>query len=130
MLADAFRDYPVWLAIGPRRAAPRWRMVNRFYRGALARAGAHGAPLAASRADQLRGVAITYPAGRWPPPPASFVHEAWGVALSGPGAVLRGLRSTGAIDAAHPPGPTPSCTRSGSIQARSEAERAARCSPT
>jgi hypothetical protein len=26
------------------------------------------------------------PPDRWPPPPRSFVHEAWGVALSGPGA--------------------------------------------
>jgi GNAT superfamily N-acetyltransferase len=105
LLADAFRDYPAWIAIGPRRARPRWRMVNRFYRGALARARDHGAPLAVSVGDQLRGVAITYPAGRWPPPAASFVQEAWGVALSGPGAAVRGLRCTSAIDAAHPSGP-------------------------
>jgi GNAT superfamily N-acetyltransferase len=35
LLADAFLDYPAWRAIGPRRERARWRMVNRFYRGAL-----------------------------------------------------------------------------------------------
>jgi ribosomal protein S18 acetylase RimI-like enzyme len=51
------------------------------------------------------GIAITYPAERWPPPSLSFVHEAWGVALAGPGAAVRGLRSTAALDAAHPSEP-------------------------
>jgi GNAT superfamily N-acetyltransferase len=101
LLADAFRDYPAWLAIGPRRSRPRWRMLNRFYRGALVRAYAHGAVLGAGDGE-LRGIAIVYPADRWPPPPRSFVHEAWGVALSGPGAAARGLRATSAIDAVHP----------------------------
>jgi ribosomal protein S18 acetylase RimI-like enzyme len=105
LLADAFRDYPAWRAIGSRRARPRWRLVNRFYRGALTRAGAHGAPLAASDDGRLRGVAITYPADRWPPPPASFFHEAWGVALAGPGAALRGIRASGAVEAVHPDEP-------------------------
>ncbi len=76
-------------------------MLNRFYRGALVRAYAHGAVLGASDGE-LRGIAIVYPADRWPPPPRSFVHEAWGVALSGPGAAARGLRATSAIDAVHP----------------------------
>ena len=105
LLADAFRDYPAWLAIGPRRARPRWHMVRRFYRGALARAHAHGEPLSASEGGRLRGIAITYPADSWPPAAWSFWHEAWGVALSGPGAAVRGLRATSAVDAAHPPGP-------------------------
>ena len=102
LLADAFRDYPVWRAIGPRHPRARWRMVNRFYRGALARAHGAGVPLAAADPGALRGVAITYPAERWPPPVASFFHEAWGVVLSGPGAAMRGLRSTREVDGAHP----------------------------
>jgi GNAT superfamily N-acetyltransferase len=105
LLANAFRDYPAWVAIGPRRARPRWRMVRRFYRGALARADAHGRPLGALEGGRLCGVAITYAADRWPPPSRSFWHEAWGVALSGPGATVRGLRASGAVDAMHPPGP-------------------------
>lgn len=102
MLADAFRDYPAWTSIGPRRAAPRWRMVNRFYRGALARADAAGVPLGAFEDGRVVGVAITYPAGSWPPSAASFYHEAWGVAMSGPGASVRGVRASVKIDAAHP----------------------------
>jgi ribosomal protein S18 acetylase RimI-like enzyme len=105
LLADAFRDYPVWLAIGPRHPRARWRMLNRFYRGALSRAHSAGAPLGAREGGSLRGVAIAYPADRWPPPAATFFHEAWGVALSGPGPAVRGLRSTKEIDAAHPPEP-------------------------
>jgi GNAT superfamily N-acetyltransferase len=105
LLADAFLDYPAWRAIGPRRERARWRMVNRFYRGALVRAGAHGAPLGASEDGRLRGAAIIYPVDRWPPPLASFLHEAWGVALCGPGAAVRGLRATSALDAVHPRGP-------------------------
>jgi GNAT superfamily N-acetyltransferase len=105
LLANAFRDYPAWVAIGPRRAGRRWRMVRRFYRGALARADAHGLPLSATEGGRLHGVAIAYPADRWPPPARSFWHEAWGVALSGPGAAIRGLRATEAVDAVHPPGP-------------------------
>ena len=105
LLANAFRDYPAWLAIGPHRAQSRWHMVRRFYRGALARAAAHGKPLSASEGGRLRGVAIAYPSHRWPPPSSSFWHEAWGVALSGPGPAVRGLRATSAVDAAHPPGP-------------------------
>ena len=102
MLADAFRDYPAWTSIGPRRPRARWRMVERFYRGALARAAASGIPLGAYDGARLVGVAITYPAGSWPPSAASFFHEAWGIAMSGPGASYRGLRASVAIDAAHP----------------------------
>ena len=102
MLADAFRDYPAWTSIGPRRPAARWRMVNRFYRGALARAQASGSPLGAYDGRRLVGVAITYPAGSWPPSASSFFHEAWGVAMSGPGASVRGLLASVKIDAAHP----------------------------
>ncbi|MGH2991873.1 MAG: GNAT family N-acetyltransferase [Solirubrobacterales bacterium] len=102
LLADAFRDYPAWRSIGPRRAHPRRRMVERFYRGALARAGELGEVLSASEDGRLRGIAITYPPERWPPSLASFYHEAWGVALCGPGAIVRGLRATAAVDAAHP----------------------------
>jgi GNAT superfamily N-acetyltransferase len=105
LLADAFVDYPAWRSIGPRREPARRRMLNRFYCGALARAHAHGAPLAAAHDGRLLGVAITYPADRWPPPAASFWHEAWGVALAGPGAAARGLVATARIDAVHPPEP-------------------------
>ena len=41
----------------------------------------------------------------WPPPAASFLHEAWGVALCGPAAALRGLRASSAVDAVHPDEP-------------------------
>jgi GNAT superfamily N-acetyltransferase len=105
LLADAFRDYPAWLAIGPRHGRRRWLMLSRFYRGALARAHRHGASLCATDGGKLRGIAITYPSHRWPPPVVSFPHEAWGVAMAGPGAALRGLRSVSAIDAAHPAEP-------------------------
>ena len=105
LLADAFRDYPAWRSIGPRRDRARWWMLHRFYRGALARAHAHGAPLAATQGGRLLGVAITYPADRWPPPAASFWHEAWGVALAGPGAAARGLAASSRIDAVHPAEP-------------------------
>jgi GNAT superfamily N-acetyltransferase len=62
-------------------------------------------PLAASEDGGLLGVAIVYPADRWPPPAASLWHEAWGVALAGPGAAARGLTATARIDAVHPPEP-------------------------
>src|SRR5918994_446873 len=84
LLADAFRDYPAWLAIASRCPGPRWRTLERFYRGALARAHDHGAVLAAGDGGRPAGVAIAYLPERWPPPAASFWHEAWGVALAGP----------------------------------------------
>jgi GNAT superfamily N-acetyltransferase len=105
LLADAFRDYPAWLAIASRRPGPRWRTLERFYRGALARAHRHGSVLAAGDDGRPVGIAIAYPPERWPPPVRSFWHEAWGVGLAGPGAALRGLRATGALDAAHPAEP-------------------------
>jgi GNAT superfamily N-acetyltransferase len=105
LLADAFRDYPAWLAIASRRPGPRWRTLERFYRGALARAHHHGSVLTAGDDGRPVGIAIAYPPERWPPPVRSFWHEAWGVGLAGPGAALRGLRATGALDAAHPAEP-------------------------
>ncbi len=105
MLADSFRDYPAWLSIGPRRERARWRMLDRFYRGALARAATTGASFGAYADDRLIAAAIVYPPGGWPPSAASFFHEAWGIALSGPGASIRGLRAATAIDAVHPAEP-------------------------
>jgi len=104
LLAAAFRDYPAWTAIGPRRASARLRMLRRFYRGAIARATRWGEVWGTELNGELAGVAIVYAADRWPPP-ARFPHEAWGVALTGPGPSIRGLRFSSLLEAAHPAEP-------------------------
>jgi GNAT superfamily N-acetyltransferase len=103
LLADTFVDYPAWTAIGPRNAPARRRMVRRFYRGAIARATGWGGEVwCAARDGRLAGAAIVYGPGRWPPPSRSSVHEAWGVALAGPGPAIRGLRMGTLSEAARP----------------------------
>jgi GNAT superfamily N-acetyltransferase len=106
LLADAFVDYPAWLSIGPRSRPRRWTMLRRFYTGAIARAERWGGPVSCATDErETIAVAIAYGPGTWPPPARSFPREAWGVALAGPGAALRGLASSTAIDSAHPAEP-------------------------
>jgi GNAT superfamily N-acetyltransferase len=106
LLADAFVDYPAWTSIGPRKRGRRWTMLRRFYSGAIARATRWGGPVSCARAhDEPVAVAIAYGPGSWPPPVRSFLREAWGVTFAGPGPAVRGLTSSSAIDAAHPPEP-------------------------
>jgi ribosomal protein S18 acetylase RimI-like enzyme len=105
-LAEAFMHDPGWRAIAPRRDPAARRMLRRYFRGATTRAIRFGGRVeAATRGDEVIGVAIGYGAARWPPPTRSFPHEAWGVILAGPGPTWRGLVGDSRLEAAHPAGP-------------------------
>ena len=93
-------------------------MLNRSYR---AHWPAHTRTALLGASDgELRGIAIVYPADRWPPPPRSFVHEAWGVVAGARrAACARRARSTPFIRTS----PTTSSTRSGSTRRTADRRR-------
>jgi ribosomal protein S18 acetylase RimI-like enzyme len=97
---------PAWRAVGPRSDRAMRRMLDRYYRGAIARALRYGGRVEAARDEgRVVGAAISYDSGSWPPPIHSFAYEAWGVLLAGPGPATRGLVADSRLEAAHPPEP-------------------------
>jgi ribosomal protein S18 acetylase RimI-like enzyme len=54
------------------------------------------------RESRLAGVAITFAAGRYPPPAWTFFKYVPGFLLAGPAPVIRGLRASTVQDGGHP----------------------------
>ena len=81
-------------------------MALRYHRAAIGVVHRHGGPLyGALRGDRLAGVAVTFAAGRYPPPPRTFVRYIPGFLAAGPAPIVRGLRTSSIQDTGHPSEP-------------------------
>jgi ribosomal protein S18 acetylase RimI-like enzyme len=106
VLTEAFLDDPAWLAIGPRRAPHRRRVLRSYHGLALREALRHGGPSwCATREGSVVGCAVTFADGTAYPPPRATLVEGRAFALAGPGPSLRGARVDAALKRAHPEEP-------------------------
>jgi GNAT superfamily N-acetyltransferase len=75
----------------------------RYHRAAVSVADRYGRPIyGAFREGELVGVAVTFAAGRYPPPAWIFVRYVPSFLLAGPGPIVRGLRTSGVQESGHP----------------------------
>ena len=103
IITDALLHDPGWVAVGPDHAGHRRRVALRYHRAVVAVADRYGRPIyGAFRDDWLVGVAVTFAAGRYPPPAWTFVRYVPSFVLAGPGPVVRGLRTSGVQESGHP----------------------------
>ncbi len=103
VVTDALLHDPGWVAVGPDRAARRHRVALRYHRAAIGVVHRYGRPIyGAFRDGRLAGVAVTFAAGRYPPPARTFVRYVPGFLTAGPGPIVRGLRVSSAQDGGHP----------------------------
>jgi GNAT superfamily N-acetyltransferase len=103
MLTAAFDDDPAWLAVGPRSARLRRRVMDLSHWGELAVAGRFdGHMRVAQRGSALEGLALTYAPGRYPTPWMSEAYYLPALAIAGLPASVRSLRADSIIEAAHP----------------------------
>jgi ribosomal protein S18 acetylase RimI-like enzyme len=106
VLAEAFVDDPVWVAIGPRLRPLRRRMLRSFFGLALMEALRFGGPSwCAVREGRVVGAAVTFGDGTRFPPPHAGVVESPPFLLAGPGPALRGVRVATAMERVHPRDP-------------------------
>jgi GNAT superfamily N-acetyltransferase len=103
IVTDALLHDPGWLAGGPDRPAHRRRILLRYHRTAIGVVDRYGGPIyGVFREGRLAGVAITFAAGRYPPPAWTFLKYVPGFLLAGPAPVIRGLRASRVQDRGHP----------------------------
>jgi GNAT superfamily N-acetyltransferase len=89
--------------VGPNRTGHRRRICLRYHRTAIGVVDRYGGPIyGAFREDALAGVAVTFAAGRYPPPAWTFIKYVPGFLPAGPGPVVRGLRASSVQDGGHP----------------------------
>ena len=104
VLAAAFLDDPVWVAIGPR--ARRYRaLTNRVsFWGILRASNRHGARIRVARRGPdapTAGATIAFEPDHWPPPDSAFAWELPWALAAGPLPMRRGLRDDRTIRATH-----------------------------
>jgi ribosomal protein S18 acetylase RimI-like enzyme len=103
IITDALLHDPGWLAVGPGRTGHRRFVALRFHRAALEVVQRHGGPsYGAFRDGELKGVAITFAPGLYPPPRRTEVKYYGAFLAAGPGPILRGLRTAEVQDSGHP----------------------------
>jgi len=103
IVTDALLHDPGWLAVGPSRTGHRRRILLRYHRTAIRVVHRYGGPIyGVFREGALAGVAVTFAAGRFPPPAWTFVKYVPGFLAAGPGPVVRGLRASSVQDGGHP----------------------------
>ena len=106
IITEALLHDPGWLAVGPDRTEHRRFIARLYHRAALRVIDRHGGPIyGAFRGGRLAGVAATFAAGLYPPPARTFFAYVPSFALAGPGAIVRGLRTTTVQDGGHPKEP-------------------------
>lgn len=102
VLAAAFLDDPVAVAIGPRRRSHR-RLVSPLSFAGIVAAGRHhgGRVVVARRAGEIVGLSIAFDPGRWPLSEGAFAYEiAWAL-VAGPLPIRRGIAFDRLVRAAH-----------------------------
>ena len=103
IITDALLHDPGWVAVGPDRAGHRRRVALRYHRAVVSVADRYGGPIYGAFKDgELAGVAITFAAGRYPPPAWTFVRYVPSFLTAGPGPIVRGLRTSSVQDSGHP----------------------------
>ena len=117
LLRDAFLDEPLWQVVGPAWRAHRRVALKLLYRTELAKAQRWGGPSFAAEVraglggvergggvrGALGGVAITFDAGRWPPPqPWSTLRDLPSLFLAGPLPALRAGQVDWAVERLRP----------------------------
>jgi ribosomal protein S18 acetylase RimI-like enzyme len=104
LLRDAFVDEPLWRVVGPAWRAHRRLALELLYRTELGKAQRWGGPsFAADTQRALAGVAITFDAGRWPPPqPWSTLRDLPSLLLAGPLPALRAGQVDWAVERLRP----------------------------
>jgi ribosomal protein S18 acetylase RimI-like enzyme len=103
VLAAAFASDPVWVAIAPRRARARARMLDRYFAVAVDLALRSGGPNWCARHDgSVIGVALAVGEDRSFPLPGATWREAPPFLLAGPGPALRAVRVDTVMKRLHP----------------------------
>jgi len=104
IITDALLHDPGWLAVGPRHTKHRRFVMLRYHRACLKIAHRYGRPIYGAFRDvgDLVGVAVTFAAGRYPPPRHTFLRYVPGFLAAGPGPSVRGLRTSAVMDEGHP----------------------------
>ena len=103
IITDALLHDPGWLAVGPSRTRHRRFVARRFHRAALEVTQRHGGPTYGAFRDQrLAGVAVTFAAGRYPPPSWTDIRYVLAFLAAGPGPIIRGLTAGNVQDSGHP----------------------------
>jgi GNAT superfamily N-acetyltransferase len=102
IITEALLHDPGWLAVGPRRTGHRRFVARRYHCAALSVVDRHGGPsYGAFRNGRLAGVAVTFAAGRYPPPKWTDVRYIPAFLAAGPGPIVRGLRSSAVQHSGH-----------------------------
>jgi GNAT superfamily N-acetyltransferase len=103
IITDALLHDPGWLAVGPSRTGHRRFVAERYHRAALKVTARYGGPIyGAFRENELAGVAVTFPPGRYPPPRHTEAKYVLAFLAAGPGPIVRGLRTGAVQDQGHP----------------------------
>jgi ribosomal protein S18 acetylase RimI-like enzyme len=103
IITEALLHDPGWHAVGPKRTAHRRLVATRFHRAALEVVDRYGGPsYGAFRDGRLAGVAVTFAAGRYPPPRHTDLRYFLAFLAAGPGPIVRGLKADAVQDSGHP----------------------------
>ena len=103
IVTDALLHDPGWLAVGPKRAAHRRFVAERYHRAAVKVTARYGGPIyGAFRENRLAGVAVTFPPGAYPPPRHAEARYVLAFLAAGPGPIVRGLKTGEVQDSGHP----------------------------
>ena len=103
IVTDALLDDPGWVAVGPNGRRPRRFVALRYHRAAIGVVHRFGRPIyGAVRDGRLAGVAVTFGAGRYPPPARTFLRFVPSFLAAGPAPIVRGLRTSSIQDGGHP----------------------------
>jgi GNAT superfamily N-acetyltransferase len=103
IVTDALLHDPGWVAVGPDRTSHRRRVALSYHRAAIGVVHRYGRPIYGAFDDgRLAGVAVTFAAGRYPPPAWTFVRYVPSFLAAGPASIVRGLRTSAIQDRGHP----------------------------
>ena len=106
IVTDALLHDPGWLSVGPKRAAHRRFVAERYHRAAVRVTARYGGPIyGAFRENRLAGVAVTFSPGAYPPPRHTEARYVLAFLAAGPGPIARGLKTGEVQDSGHPDEP-------------------------
>jgi GNAT superfamily N-acetyltransferase len=104
IITDALLDDPGWQAVGPDSRKRRRRVLLGYHRAVVEVAHRHGGPIYGAFSDgTLAAVAVTFAAGRYPPPARTFARYVPPFLRAGPATIVRALRASAVQDSGHPP---------------------------
>jgi GNAT superfamily N-acetyltransferase len=103
IITDALLDDPGWQAVGPDNRKRRRRVLLGYHGAVVEVTQRHGGPIyGAFRDGGLAAVAVTFAAGRYPPPAYTFARYVPSFLRAGPATIVRALRASAVQDKGHP----------------------------